>query len=119
MFVIERKPKLKEEKEMAYWRKANQIHNWIITNVAGGVDNGSDVPLTKDHIKELLKICTIVQRNKDLAPTLLPTTEGFFFGSTEYDDWYFEQIEDTINQLNIILATHNFNDSSLIYYASW
>ena len=23
----------------AYWRKANQIHNWFVTNIQGGNDN--------------------------------------------------------------------------------
>jgi len=41
--------------------------------------------------------------NKEEAKTLLPRQEGFFFGSYEYDEYYWLDIQDTIEQLEKIL----------------
>ena len=30
------------EEEVGYWRKANQIHRWFVTNIQDGVDNCGD-----------------------------------------------------------------------------
>jgi hypothetical protein len=117
MFIISRKPTTDTDKELAYWRKANHIHAWFV-RLGGGVDDCSSIKLTKDNIKELIAICKKVQRDPSLGPSLLPTQPGFFFGSTDYDKYYMETLEETINQLNIILATHNFEDA-IFYCASW
>ena len=54
-----------------------------------------------------------------VACELLPTTEGFFFGSTDYDQWYLEDIESTIEQIAKILETTDFDTEYVIYEASW
>ena len=38
-------------------------------------------------------ICDKVLDDNSLAEELLPTRSGFFFGSTDYDEWYFEDIK--------------------------
>lgn len=38
------------------------------------------------------------------AKRLLPTCEGFFFGSAEYDDYYIEELDKTILVLETILS---------------
>lgn len=45
-----------------------------------------------------------VMSNKERAAELLPTTSGFFFGSTDYDQWYYEDVRWTAKQLDIILG---------------
>lgn len=54
-----------------------------------------------------------------VAQELLPTTSGFFFGSTDYDQWYLENIEETIWQITMILETTDFNNEYVFYKASW
>ena len=66
----------------------------------------------------------IVEKGKiiedaSVADELLPTTSGFFFGSTDYDQWYLENIEDTIEQIAKILETTDFNNEYVFYQASW
>ena len=66
----------------------------------------------------------IVQKGKiiedaSVADELLPTERGFFFGSTDYDQWYLEDIEDTIEQIAKILETTDFNNEYVFYQASW
>jgi hypothetical protein len=51
-----------------------------------------------------------------MAASILPTQEGFFFGCTDYDDGYIQDLEDTIKQLEPIL---NDTEGELYYHASW
>lgn len=104
--------------EIAYWRKANQIHQWFVTNVQDGEDNCGTYYVDISQLQELVDICKKVVENPDLAPQLLPTQGGFFFGSTEYDDWYFNDVKETITMLEPVLS----DDSGVIdyeYHASW
>jgi len=59
--------------------------------------------------------------NNNLCKELLPTTEGFFFGGTGYDQWYLDDIDDTINQLEPVLAEipEDNYDVDFIYSSSW
>ena len=54
-----------------------------------------------------------------VAEELLPTQSGFFFGGTDYDQWYLGDIEDTIDILKNVLATVDFNREMVVYLASW
>lgn len=50
---------------------------------------------------------------------LLPTQSGFFFGSTEIDDWYLADIIDTIKILENVLTKTDFNKTRIYYTCSW
>ena len=135
---------------VAYWRKANAIHNWIIENCADGVDECQIIELTKENLESLLDAAKTVKKNSKLvngtvnngytfengkevpyiqegkviedpsvAIELLPTTSGFFFGSTDYDEWYLEDIKSTIEQITKILKTTDFDTEYVSYHASW
>lgn len=104
---------------VGYWRKANAVHNWFVTNVQDDEDDCDYYPVEKNQLLELLGICKEVKENHKLAPELLPTCEGFFFGSTEYNEWYFQNIEETIEILNTILENTDFKNEKIIYTSSW
>ena len=57
--------------------------------------------------------------NPEIAEELLPTQSGFFFGSTDYDQWYMADIEDTINILKNALETVDFDREMVVYSSSW
>ena len=40
--------------ELAYWRKANQIHKWFVDNVQEGVDNCGEYYVSHEKLQELL-----------------------------------------------------------------
>lgn len=103
--------------EVGYWRKANAIHNWFVQNVQSGLDECQESYVEKNDILELLDICEKVRDDHTLAPDLLPVTSGFFFGSTEYDEWYFSDIDDTIKILEEVLAMEGYGE--LYYRSSW
>jgi hypothetical protein len=56
--------------------------------------------------------------NPTVAKLLLPTQEGFFFGSTDYDQWYFEDLKRTMTVLQEELAKGDASDEYQ-YWSSW
>ena len=54
------------EEQDAYWRKANQIHNWFVTNVQNGNDDCGTYFISKEHFEELYNECKQVMENKNL-----------------------------------------------------
>lgn len=86
------------------WRKANQIHGWFVRNSPKPCGECESVPIEDDLLKRLLEDCKKVKADHSLAEELLHPYEGFFFGSYEIDDHYFEQIDETITILEKALA---------------
>lgn len=89
--------------------------------VEGKVNNGYkfDSEGNKTPIVEDGKLI----EDNSVAETLLPTTSGFFFGSTDYDEYYYEDIEHTIDVLGKELAIDygngSFSEPEYYYRASW
>lgn len=114
------KKKVTRYEEKAYWRKANAIHHWFSTHSPSGeLDDCEEMEVTKEMLEELLNDCKQVKANHELAKEILPTQDGFFFGSTEYDSWYFDDIDSTIEQIEKLLEETDFENDELIYYAWW
>lgn len=114
-----KKVKGSEKQDVAYWRKANQIRGWFVKQ--GLIEDDDDCverPITRNNLEELVNDCERVLADRTLAQEILPCTRGFFFGSDEYDEYYFADLEDTIDQLNTVLETSTDEDE-FIYTDSW
>ena len=108
-----------KQEQIAYWRKANQIRGWfqeLLGEESNGVCKGK---ISKEDIENLLDTCKQVLEDHSLAEKLLPVTEGFFFGSYEYDEYYFEQIKETVEICERVLKEFDFNTNYLIYDEWW
>lgn len=136
--------------ELAYWRKANQIHRWFVENVQNGVDDCGIYTVTRSDLERLLNACesvmshvqktnipsedfaygygfTAYNYSKDAvkkSKDTLPTINGFFFGNTSYNDYYFFKIENTIEQLREVFFKLNKlytdeNEWVIEYQSSW
>lgn len=106
--------------QIGYWRKANAIHQWFVDNCAGGEDDCRPVYIEISKLKELKELCEKVLNDHSKAKELLHTQSGFFFGSEEYDEWYFKDLEYTKQLLEKILNHKDLLDNYEIYYeASW
>ena len=81
--------------EVAYWRKANAIHNWFVQNVQEGEDDCKSYYVNENCIIELYDTVCQVLEDHSKAEELLPPQGGFFFGGTEIDEWYFKDLEYT------------------------
>ena len=102
-----------------YWRKSNQIHNWFVENVQWGEDDCGYYDVSKEQLIELRDVCQKVIDNPKLAQKLLPTQDGFFFGSTDYDEWYFEDLKFTINELTKLINDEENGYDWYEYHSSW
>ena len=105
---------------VGYWRKDNQIHNWFVKECGGGVDECQRIHVPREKLVELRDLCKQVIKQPALASSTLPTASGFFFGSTDYDEWYLVGVKNTIKMLDKVLKQipddHRW---SFIYQASW
>ena len=115
---------------VGYWRKANAIHAWIVKNVQKGEDDGKEYYIEKAHLEALLETVEKVlatetdgQIDDVVAEELLPTQGGFFFGSTEYDSGYVDDLKLTKKIVEEVLKEYNqqlAEDICELYYrASW
>ena len=98
--------------EVMYWRKVNAVHAWFVENVQDGIDECQESSVTIEQLDKLATICEKVVRDKN--PELLPSQGGFFFGSTEYDEYYYQEIEDTAKVLR-----EEIKNNQEDYQASW
>ena len=109
------------EAEVAYWRKANAIHDWFVKNVQNGKDECQETYLEKAHLESLLSVVNEVLQDTSKAPKLLPTANGFFFGSTEYNEWYFRDLEYTKETIGKLLERWDtdYRNWDFYYQSSW
>lgn len=105
----------------AYWRKANAIHRWFVENVQGGVDECLPYYVSREKLQELHDLCLAVITRQAPSEEVLPTQEGFFFGSTEYDEGYMYDVEQTVVQLRRVLDfdSESSMDLHFEYRSSW
>lgn len=104
---------------VAYWRKANAIHDWFVQNCQDGVDECQETYVSRESLEALVKVCKDVLGNRETASEQLPTTSGFFFGGTDYDEWYFGDLEYTVERIEKILADKAFEKCEFYYQSSW
>ena len=143
--------------EVAYWRKANCIHDWFVQHCQEGRDECQESYVTLAQLQELYDACVLVRDNSKLkdgkirngstiemedgipvekpiiekgkviedpsvAQDLLPTASGFFFGGTDYDEYYMQDILHTIEMLKPEIEAKyekGFYEPEYYYRASW
>ena len=101
----------------AYWRKVNAVHKWFVDNVQDGEDNCGEYYVSHTKLKELLTTCRQALFHKD--PKDLPPSAGFFFGTYDIDEWYWNGIKSTIKQLSKLTELPDFEELSFYYQSSW
>jgi len=138
-----RMPKLREEDgfeieeivvKLGYWRKHPDLHGYIVQNygplprdvdgreVEDGerLDDCSDIGLDMESLQQIIEAV----KNDEL-----PTTEGFFFGTSftpKDGDMYVQQKKDDLEMLGRAVAWLSLLDAnadycwrSVVYKASW
>ncbi len=95
-----------KRRELAYWRKHPDLHGYIVSTFAGGIDECQVIPLTLVDVKN---IRDAVDRNA------LPPTTGFFFGESlpEYREYTLELLDKVIG----FMKEHP--EEKVYYQASW
>lgn len=104
---------------VAYWRKANAVHKWFC-DLDGGRDECQSIYVTKENLIDLRNMAAAIIREPAMAASTLPTQQGFFFGTYDYDEWYMEDMKNTVEQLDKILDSVKDREwVDFIYRASW
>tara|TARA_Y100000401_G_scaffold96545_1_gene83621 strand:+ start:14 stop:565 length:552 start_codon:yes stop_codon:yes gene_type:complete len=113
------------------WRKANAIHKFFVDTCQEGNDNCQRHYVSRENLEELLETINTILAVKTpvarelKAEELLPTdNEGCFFGSEEYDDWYFQDLKRTKATLDKLFkyeenAEAGKNFDNFYYQSSW
>lgn len=122
-FVRKEFPNAEVSVSVGYWRKANAIHQWFVNNCQDGHDDCREYPVEREQLETLKSVCETVLLDKslvgtdDLAKKMLPTSEGFFFGSTEFDEYYYSDLTDTIEIVKACLEMPK--EWQFYYQSSW
>ena len=134
------------EEEVMYWRKFNALHNWFVENCQDGKDECQESYVDREKLEELIVTLHEVKNILETSPKkkvqvkngwsngedsfveievvedseklddLFPTSSGFFFGGTEYDEYYQEQVNETIELITDLLKDET---GEYYYQASW
>ena len=105
--------------EVAYWRKFNALHKWFVTHLQAGVDDCQrSRKITLDDAEALLYILKEISKNPVVAEGLMPTVTGFFFGATNYDEYFMEDVKHSIPVIEDLIDKIKYGDS-LYYQSSW
>ena len=103
--------------ELVYWGKANQVHRWFVKHCQNDRDDCKPYPVSRAQLEDLLTSVKAVIVDPTRAEELLPTQSGFFFGGTEYDGYYRNQLKHTEKTLTEILAKPDVGE--IFYQSSW
>lgn len=107
-------------KTIGYFRKVNFLVRYF-ADLGFDVENQTPFYITKDQVVELRNRCRMVLEDHDQANDLLPTMSGFFFGSTNYDEYYFEDVEQVLEycEETLLPMFDELDDRESIYFSTW
>jgi hypothetical protein len=110
-------PSIRIKVQVGYWRKANAIHGWFVDNVQDGEDDCGACDVSREQLQKLLDDCKSAIAAK--TSEKVPPRAGFFFGSTDIDDDYWEDLERTVAIVTHILEAPRLKDWDFEYQSSW
>lgn len=108
--------------QIGYFRKFNALHSYIVKTFADGIDNCQDIILYKEDVEKIKRVLDDVlnvHQQAEKAKEILPTQSGYFFGGTDYDEYYFEEVKVAADLMQNLLDNFDFEKYQLIYRASW
>ena len=110
----------KKRTNIGYFRKVNFLVKFF-------EDKGFDVPnqtplaIMREDAEELLSKCEEVLKDHSKGPELLPTMSGFFFGSTDYNDYYYDDVEAVRDYVKdkLLPEFDTLEEEENIYFEIW
>ncbi|WP_295723666.1 hypothetical protein [uncultured Leptotrichia sp.] len=107
-------------KELAYFRKVNFLIPFFENYFNVKLENLENLELTKESIEELRDRCKRVLNDRTLVKDLLPTQGGFFFGNINYDEYYYDDVVDVLENCNALLPEFdNLKEDESIIFKIW
>lgn len=103
--------------EVGYFRKHNALHQWMVDNVQDGVDQCQCVKVEHEVLSQLLVLVQAALALRDAS--IIPPASGFFFGSTDVDEMYWDKMSQTYEILQDMINTTDFDNEFIFYQSSW
>ncbi len=94
----------------------NEVLN-VVRTKQGQVVNGYSFDAEGNKINSYEDGIEII--NKEKIAELLPSASGFFFGSTDYDQYYLDDIKHTKQIIEDILSDPDCEKYEYYYHSSW
>jgi hypothetical protein len=109
-----------------YWRKANAVHGWFVDNCQDGVDECQETPVHPEQLAALHSTCqralaAYAAGDLDVAAEILSPRAGFFFGSTDVDEFWAQDVEHTVREIERVITAAARIDGvvEFSYRSSW
>lgn len=99
---------------VGYFRKVNCVYRYF-----EGKLTDETAWVTKEDCEDIINRCTAVLKTPSLASELMPTQSGCFFGSTEYDKYYFDDLKDVRKQFKSFIKYFKTDNDLMYIYMSW
>lgn len=114
MYIVD-----EEGQEIFYWRKFNALHSYFVKHLQDGVDECQrSRQIKKEDAEQILFILENIKEFPLSAQVYMPTSSGFFFGSTSYDEYFHSDVEKSIPIFQDMLERIERGDK-LYYQSSW
>lgn len=109
-----------KHRTIGYFRKVNFLVKYF-GNLGFDIENQTPFYISKENIEDLIKRCEEVLEDHSKARELLPTMSGFFFGSTDYNEYYFEDVKEVLKYCKekLLPMFDNLDDKESIYFSTW
>lgn len=99
-------------------RKENHIRSAVAFITGREPVNCGYLWLEREHVEKLVNLLSLVDEDHERADILLPTQAGFFFGRTDYDEYYFKVVARELEDFTLILKEWD-EDKSYAYWEWW
>lgn len=118
MWLVAKKEE--DQPEVGYWRKANQIREFFASHIPEKrSENIEELVVNSEMLADLKSkiLACLSDRSPETSENLLPTAGGFFFGSTVYDEMYYQDLEETLPIIE--RAEELLSDGYQVSYTEW
>jgi hypothetical protein len=100
-----------EEQDVGYLRKVNYVYGYFKDRV----DNNCECEIEKEDLQDLIERCkkVLAEHDQEVSEELLPTCDGFFFGSLAYDEYYYSDVKEGLDLFTKLL--NDYDNSKVLY----
>ena len=116
--------------QIGLFRKVNALHGWMSRHFHAQSPNGIPSDAQAGFHPSLLRVlrndCQRVldafaksqKKGEKIAKRAFPTSEGFYFGSEDYDEWFVQDIRELLDFVDTVLSVCD-DDDILLTYNPW
>ena len=107
----------KRSEQIGYFRKVNFLVKYFEDTCNLNVENQIPLRVYREDIEKLKNRCRKVLDDHSIVKEILPTVDGFFFGSTNYDEYYFRDVQEVYDYcLRLLDMFDDLQDEESIWF---